>query len=127
MAKGKNSKEGSRADFSRYKFINLQLSLSEQSGLRALEFSEELGLQQIFDLVQEDIKFSLSENKDNHCFVASLTDRVQASDGNFYILTGRGSTPANAVASVLYKHIYVLQGDWSSAYATDGNEVPEFS
>ena len=66
------------------------------------------------DAIGEGLKFALTFDIRNNCYVASISGRpspTQDYDWNA-TLTGRGGTIPESMAVLFYKHIVLLEGDW---------------
>ena len=92
-------------------FVDVELAASEVG-----EYRQWRGDVDAVDLVWR-------EALDNgYKFTARYDDRSSAyavfmfpdegGDNYGYILSGRGGTPFRALAEVLYKHVFILRGDW---------------
>lgn len=69
---------------------------------------------QLDSAIGEGLKFALSFDIRNNCYVASLSGRpspTQDYDWNA-TLTGRGGTIPEAMGVLFYKHVVLLEGDW---------------
>lgn len=73
--------------------------------------------QELDDAVGTGLKFSLSFDGGNCCYIASLTGRPDGRGERPFTccLSGRGGTLAEALAVLLYKHAALLHGDWWDA------------
>lgn len=97
----------------KFRFINYDLTGDDKLALEALDLDAEFPLTLPCDFAMEGYKYSLAHDARNHCFIASLTDRVEASAFENSCLTGRGATPLDAFHSLCYRHLVLAQGDWS--------------
>lgn len=68
----------------------------------------------IEDALAEGLKFSLSYDLANQCFVASLSGRPDVGGVIEFnaILTARSGESWEAIALVVYKHVVLLKGEW---------------
>ena len=96
-----------------FRFINYDLTAKDRAWLAETDLSVETPVQAMFEEVEQSYKFSLSYDAKHSCYVASLTDRGEASAFSNACLTGRGQTPADSIASLWYRHIVLAQRDWS--------------
>jgi len=66
------------------------------------------------DAIGEGLKFALSYDIRNQCFVASLSGRPSPTEDYDWnaTLTGRGGTIPESMAVLFYKHVVLLGGDW---------------
>jgi len=122
---GSRKSAGTASNFGSYKFINVGLSVDDKKRLANAVASGEISLDAALELVEEGYKLSINQDKRNNSFVASLTDSREASPSKNHILTGRGSNPAKAVYSVVYRHYVLLGGDWTTRIQ-ESEEVPDF-
>lgn len=113
-------------DVGGYKFINVSLSNDDKE--RLATYADEMGesLAVVFDLVSEGYKVSISLDSKHDSFIASLTDNNPKSSFHKYILTGRGTTALDAIASLCYKHYLLAEGDWSRLPFSDSVEKSRF-
>lgn len=123
--KSKPKKEVSNAP--KFRFINHAFDKQQREDLAAMDVGVEFPTEVVDGLVAEGYKYSLSFDAGNQSFVASLTDRDDASAFYNVCLTGRGSTPSNARASLLYRHFNIAQGDWSALDQVPSSERPDFA
>ena len=96
-----------------FTWINYDLSSKDKEWLSSADVASEFPAGMEYDLVVEGYKFSISLDARNSCFIASITDKDDKSPYYNHCLSGRGSTPAHARTSVLYRHVVLAQGDWS--------------
>ncbi len=59
-------------------------------------------------------RVSVSYDTMNKCIQASIVTNDPKNDNAGYIMTGRGSTAATAIAQAIYKDTYVAQGNWKA-------------
>lgn len=111
---GKEQRKKGTKNEQAFRFINHTLTTAQRDDLRAMDVGTEFPAEMVDELVVEGYKYSLSLDRGNQTFVASLTDRDEQSPFYNACLTGRGSTPANARAALLYRHVVVAQLDWSN-------------
>jgi hypothetical protein len=122
----KNGKKETKTNVPPFRFINYSLSTKDLDKLRSLDMETEFPYRVIDELVMEGYKFSLSYDDKNACCVASITDRQPASSFYNACLSGRGSTPANAFAALLYRHLVLAETDWSFFGESDTTGSSDF-
>lgn len=123
----KKSVKPDRGHFGGYRFLSVYLSEVDAERLEALVSNDEIGIGYLFDLVHEGYKFSCNEDAKNSSFVASLTDTRPGSVAHKCILTGRGSTATDACYALVYKHHYILEGDWTGLVGEKTDTPSRFS
>lgn len=66
------------------------------------------------DAVSDGLKYGLSYDEENQCFVATLTGNGAVGFNTRFCLTARSGRFDDATALVMFKHCVMAQGDWSS-------------
>lgn len=109
-SKGKKSagKSGGRGGV---QFIDVRLSEDDKDRIQESLSSGNITFDAIFDLLEEGYKFGLRRDERNYTYVATLTDQRTTPTR---VLSGRGSIPINSIASLLYRHLVLLGGDWEA-------------
>lgn len=73
-------------------------------------------------VVTEGLKFTIGYDKNGeHCHV-TLTDLRPDSATCKHTLQGRAKDVETALGVIMYKHVHLLRGDWSSAGAVVGDD-----
>lgn len=119
MGNTRNTGKGSSrvsGSSSAVEFLNVRLTDEDKQALGAGANNVEEILDTAFRLVDEGYKLSVSLDAKNHSYLGSITLKQ---GGVSKVLTGRGSTAINALASLLYRHVVLLRGDWSNYEQTD--------
>lgn len=111
MARKVSGKQAN-SPFGKSYFARVSLTTEDEKRIKELQAAGRLSLAEVGDLVLEGLKFSLNCDRNHHAVVASFSYKTGTEGDETAILTGRGSTPANAVASLLYKHLYLTDGSW---------------
>lgn len=109
-----------------FRFINYNLDTAEKDDLRKMDIHVEFGNEALEKLVSEGYKFSLTYDSKNNSFIVSMIDTMDTSPYWNCCISGRGSSLANARASVLYRHVIVAEGDWSSLDKEGNSVTPDF-
>lgn len=109
----KKKSTGESRNVPKFRFINHSLTKADVEQLESLDLDVELPYERAFDAVLEGLRFSLSFDPKNHCFVASFTDKLENSPFENSCLSGRGSTPLDAWYSLAYRHYILAQEDWT--------------
>lgn len=123
---GKSKPKKKVTPHAEFRFLNHSLSSDDKERLRALDIDVEYPLAEFLALAGTGYKVGLSYDERGSCFVASLTDREKTSTFYNACLTGRGSTIAMAVASLLYRHNTLAQGEWGALAAVDSKAGIDF-
>jgi len=58
------------------------------------------------------LRFQVLEDKFHNCYEARLTLLAQSTGVNTLVLQGRSATMLQAVQSLFFKHLVVLEGSW---------------
>lgn len=95
------------------KYITYDLQAHDREWLHAADLQTEFPDSVLDDLVSSGYKYSLSPDPTHHRFIATLTDKDPTSPFAGYSMSGSGATPTAARYSLLYRHCYLAQGDWS--------------
>lgn len=124
MPKGKrNAKSTGFGDFWK---VTVNLSANDKRRLGGLDLEAEFVLKDIFSAVEQGYKFSMSYSQKNDTYIATLTDKADDSPSKNGVLNGYGATPINSFASLLFKHRYILEGDWRSYKPDDSSDGADF-
>lgn len=101
-------------------FVNYELTDDQKPEVKALALQFETVWDEILDLVASDYKLTVSYDGSRSVWNVSITCRSTKDRNGGLTLTGRGGNFASAAASVVYKHIYGLNRDWSQARTQTG-------
>src|SRR5664279_5514643 len=107
-------------------FINLKLDVGQKQEFNA--WVSEDGVKAwayLCDSVSEGLKYGLSYDHENACFVATYTGQGVVSDDRRYCLTARGSTMESATALLVYKDMIMLGKDWGRYRPSNGSAEVE--
>lgn len=99
-------------------FVPCELGADDEEKFREWVADNDPGMwSHLEDCLSVGLKFSLTYDAANQCFVASLSGRpdVEGKQAWNAVLTGRGGLSGEALAIVLYKHFDLLSGDWWGA------------
>lgn len=96
-------------------FVNVELNDAQKAAVKAMRADIQKCWAVVFDLVEGEYKMSLSLDAKNNAYVFSMTARREKDVNQGLTLTSRGGTVEGAVASFVYKHSVVLEGDWTTA------------
>lgn len=116
--KSGNRKSNSKnpADWQKFDFVEIRLTDADKADFKAKYAKDaQLFFGELDGLSKNGYKVSLSYDTSNNCVIASLTCR-EASDPNFnFVLTARAGDTWEALALVLYKHLFMCDdGDWGA-------------
>ena len=102
-------------------FINIRLSDTdkEQFGFWVLENPAEGGVI-LDDLVCAGVKFGLSYDAPNQCYVATITGALVEGSNERYCVTTRAGTLSEVIALVAWKHAILAKGDYGSFRPSNG-------
>jgi hypothetical protein len=94
-------------------WVNIPLSDEHKNdlGTRVVNASELLA--EISSLVVGGYSFSIRTNFEGTSIIASLTCATTGICNNGHGLSGYGTTPEDAILSLLYKHFTVASEDWT--------------
>jgi hypothetical protein len=108
-----------------FRFINHDLSAAQADELEALDLEAEFTIQDVLLAAQDGYSFMVAPDARGGGFRAHLIDEREGSEHAQRCLSGRGSTPLNAVAALFYRHVVLAQEDWSF-FADDARSTPKF-
>lgn len=66
------------------------------------------------DILAIGVRFSLSWDLDNDCFTAAFTASIPSMGDRRYSLTARAGTWETAVYLLVWKHEFLMEGDWTN-------------
>jgi hypothetical protein len=107
-----NGSAKKQAAFAKINWITYDLNSEDKVRLEDQGLVDSLAGYDVDALAFEGFKYSLSPDAKNSSFIASITDK--SPESRFYnsCLSGRGSSPANARISLLYRHVVLAEGNW---------------
>lgn len=108
-----------------FRFINHDFTVEQQQDLEAYDLETEVTLQDILAAIANGYDFKGAADAKGGGFRAHLIDARPDSPHYMRCLSGRGSTPFNAIASLFYRHLVLAQEDWSF-FAEGGSGPPKF-
>jgi hypothetical protein len=109
---GKSKPKRKPKDDRPFRYINHDLSKSQQEDLQGLFEAGEWGEQDIDKLVGEGYAYKLSRDTRGGGFRAHLIDTEESSPDYNACLAGRGATPAAARYALLYRHFVLAPDGW---------------
>jgi len=117
MARNRKSTYKKQFKFKGYVSCNLDKSMRDR--VLAWQPTSDDIMGEIDRLTSDGYKVSFGQDKKNDCIQTSITayDVSDAVDG--YVLTGRGGSLYDAIKSALYKHLQILEADWTSEVDRD--------
>lgn len=101
-------------------FVNVELTEAQKAEAKKLRENVGACWGVVFDLVEGEYKLSVSLDAKNNAYVVSMTGRKARDVNAGLTLTARGGTIEGALASFVYKHQVILEGDWTSAARRGG-------
>jgi hypothetical protein len=122
-ANGRSRKQPGRKP--EFRFINHDLSLEQAADLEALDLEAEFTLGDVLAAAADGYSFKVAPDARGGGYRAHLIDEREGSEHAQRCLSGRGSTPFNAVAALFYRHVVLAQEDWSF-FADDARSTPKF-
>ena len=103
-------------------FVDLVLEESERSDFDAWSESDAPAVWSgLAEGLVDGLNLSVKYDLQNACFAASLLGRGFGASPDRHCLLARASTPGEAIALVIYKHVILSGGDWSRWIASSGN------
>lgn len=109
-----------------HRFLDIPLSQAAREDLSGYDLEVEFPYDLVEALVTEGYKFSLTFDGRNQTYIASLTDRLPESPWQNTTLSGRGSTALNARCALLYRHLVMADGDWSTLNPDEARPPADF-
>ena len=101
-------------------FVNLELGEAQKAEVKALALHPDDVWDELLDLVSSDYKLTVSYDGARSVWNVSITCRSTQDRNGGLTLTGRGGGFIAAAASVVYKHIHILNRDWSKSRTQTG-------
>jgi len=101
-------------------FINWSLTKEQKAEIKAFVMNVDDYDDFLTRLTDTHHKITVSEDKFNDCYSASIVPTAENKINKGYILSGKGSTPLKAVKQACYIHFTVFEGDWSSYSSQTG-------
>ena len=96
-------------------YVNLKVNENERSDFDGWQIEEAANISPYLeDQAIEGLKLSVSYDAENSTYIATFTGAGCINDPARYCLTARSDTLAEATNLLLYKHVVLLDGDWSS-------------
>jgi hypothetical protein len=94
-------------------FINLTLTEKEKDGFEAWQLKEPRTIDELFDmLVFDEYKVTISVDKDNECYLASVTGKERSHNPGMCMVS-RSDNLKEVVALAVYKALYFFpDGIW---------------
>lgn len=96
-------------------FLFVEMDKGQREQLQRWDLGGELSFQEISNHVLAGCKFSLVSDTRNDCCIASLTGPKVAGGGRQVCISGRGPGVEEAIRSLAYKIIYILDGEMENA------------
>ena len=96
-------------------FLNLRLTEEEVASFKDWSSDPATQIWVIFvDVLNGDLKYSIAWDKENQCYIASLTGRLIPGQETRYATSARAMTWEEATALLLYKHTVLADGNWAN-------------
>ena len=94
-------------------FLNLKLDDGDKE--RFVEWQQQSGAdvwKLLDDAMIDGVKFSLSYDAENECYIATFTGRLIPAHNTRYAASARAATWEEASALLCYKHFVLCEGNW---------------
>jgi hypothetical protein len=101
-------------------FVNVELSDAHKPQVKLLAQEPQDVWDEILSMVESDYKLTVSYDGNRSTWNASLTCRNPQDRNGGLTLTGRGGSFIGAAAALVFKHVRVLNRDWSKALTQTG-------
>jgi len=103
-------------------FINVRIDAETKEQYKAwLEGEGQSYWKYLEDLLAEGLKFGLSWDAENNCYIATLVGFGCLVDDFRYCLNSRSDISGDATALLVFKHEVLARGDWSSYKPRSGH------
>jgi hypothetical protein len=101
-------------------FINVRLDdeQKEEFGVWYAENAANVG-SFVEDILGEEAKVTLVYDRENECFVASVTGAIVGGSNERYVATSRAGTMIEVMGLLVWKHFFLADGDYGN-YRTNG-------
>lgn len=94
-------------------FINIRLDDQQKDEFRTWEDTvSESVLPSLDDLLGEGIKFALSYDRENQCYIATLTGALVVGSNERYCVTTRAGGMFEVIALAMFKHYVLAKEDY---------------
>lgn len=104
-------------------FVDVEMDASDKANFLSVVPPYEDVWEEVEVSVQEAYKFSLSYSEKYTTWNASLTCTLNGHVNAGLTLSGRGGTPHRAMSALWYKHVIMLERDWSKRPANNGRQM----
>jgi len=102
-------------------FINVKLTSDEKEAYTQwLDGDGASFWAMLVDGISTGLKFGLSWDGENDCFVATYSGCGVVDDDRRYCLTARGATMESATALLVFKDVIMLEQDWGRYKPSSG-------
>lgn len=101
-------------------FVNVELTADQKPLCKALLSDVERLAENVYGMVEDGYKLSLTWDDVRECYNLSLTCKARGNPNNGLTLTGRGGSIPAAMASFWYKHDAILMGAWGNGASSSG-------
>lgn len=95
-------------------FVNVELLDAHKPLVKASQENPDRLWVVIWDLIDGGYKLTISNDAQHNSYNVSMTCRAAKDVNNGLTLTGRGGSVLGAVASFVFKHDVLLEGDWTT-------------
>lgn len=103
-------------------FVSIELTELEKSHLKTQAWKPDEVMSELDRLADDGYKVSLWKDKFNDCAGCTITCNAEGHSNHRKCITGRGPDFIGAIASVLYKHYTLCEGDWSKRERQGGSD-----
>lgn len=120
MGHNNGGKRGGKGEFkSDLRSIKLTLTTKDKQAILDSSYAQEDILPVVADYLENGYKFSCSLDADNQTFIVTLTYFNESSPAHKHCLQGRGKELVLAWASMRYKDVELLRGNWEGSVVGD--------
>lgn len=118
----KPSKNG-KASFNLRGYIRCELSSADKDAFKAWESSDDVinVIGRLIDIVESGYLLKVGDTGSN--FQASLCAATTNKPWEGFVLTAHASYAKRAVYLLWYKHVMMMEGDWSAWLTEDGDDL----
>jgi len=101
-----------KTSFANFKFVQYTPTAADKAALRQRNSDPAYVVGELFTLVGEGYKLSLSFKSDGSVYTATLSCNDGESPNSGLLLTGRGADPITALTWLHYLHYIRFEGTW---------------
>lgn len=104
-------------------FVNVELTAEDKAYFRVWDVEVDDAFDLLLGRVVGNYRLSISYNKKNDNFIASLTANEGTGENEGYTLSAFGKDMPTAIRVLAFKDSYMLNGDWTTAKTAAKDDI----